>query len=105
DILPGYLPMPSYEPSEANDLAAYIRKHRSPKGWWDNIDKYIVSLLKAYYGDAATPANDFGFGWLPRLTGDHSHFGYWMDMAGGKLGRTFVYGTETAGAAPQRARE
>src|SRR6202521_6031447 len=87
DILPGYLPMPS---QDENTLAAWIKKNSSPKGWWYNIDKYIVSLLKAYYGEAATKANDFGFNWLPRLTGDHSHFGYWLDMADGKLGRLLV---------------
>ena len=35
--------------------------------------KYIVSLLKAWFGDAATAENDFCFDYLPRLTGDHSH--------------------------------
>ena len=34
---------------------------------------YAVSLLKAYFGDAATADNDFCFDYLPRLTGDHSH--------------------------------
>ena len=24
-------------------------------------------MLKAFYGDAATPENDFGYGWLPKL--------------------------------------
>jgi len=52
DILPGYLPMPSQELT----LAAYIKRNRSPKGWWFNLDKYIVSLLKAYYGAAAKKA-------------------------------------------------
>jgi len=97
DILPGYLPMPT---SEERDLTTYIRKHKSPKGWWFNLDKYIVSLLKAYYGDAATADNDFGFGWLPRLTGDHSHFGYWMDMKDGKLEGLFVMGQNPAVGAP-----
>ena len=97
DILPGYLPMPS----EADDsLPKYIEKHRSPKGWWYNLDKYIVSLLKAYYGDAATAGNAFGFGWLPRLTGDHSHFGYWLDMADGKLEGLVVMGQNPAVGAP-----
>ena len=27
-------------------------QHRPQTGWWHNIDKYIVSLLKAWYGDA-----------------------------------------------------
>src|SRR6266487_59394 len=93
DILPGYLPMPT---SSEESLDKYIEKHKSPKGWWTNLDKYIVSLLKAYYGDAATKENGFGFNCLPRLTGDHSHFGYWLDMADGKLEGLFVMGQNPA---------
>jgi formate dehydrogenase major subunit len=100
DILPGYLPMPMHSADDDNSLAAWIKLHQSPKGWWFNIDKYIVSLLKAYYGDAATNENDFGFGWLPRLTGDHSHFGYWLDMADGKLEGLLVMGQNPAVGAP-----
>jgi formate dehydrogenase major subunit len=96
DILPGYLPMPM----SGLTLSDYIEKHRSPKGWWYNLDKYIVSLLKAYYGDAATKANDFGFDWLPRLTGDHSYFGYWTDMKDGKLEGLFIFGQNPAVGSP-----
>ena len=35
---------------------------------------YAVSLLKSYWGDAATADNDFCFDYLPRLTGDHSTY-------------------------------
>jgi formate dehydrogenase major subunit len=97
DILPGYLPMPT---SNEASLDKYIENHKSPKGWWYNLDKYIVSLLKAYYSDAATSENGFGFNWLPRLTGDHSHFGYWLDMADGKLEGLFVMGQNPAVGAP-----
>jgi formate dehydrogenase major subunit len=97
DILPGYLPMPS---DKERDLASYIERHRSPRGWWYNLDKYIVSLLKAYYGEAATRQNDFGFNWIPRLTGDHSYFGYWLDMADGKLEGLLVMGQNPAVGSP-----
>jgi formate dehydrogenase major subunit len=97
DILPGYLPMPT---EKERDLAAYLEKHRAAKGWWNNIDRYLVSLLKAYYGDAATRENDFGFNLLPRLTGDHSYFGYWLDMADGKLEGLFVMGQNPAVGSP-----
>jgi formate dehydrogenase major subunit len=97
DVLPGYLPMPT---SEERDLASYLKKHKADKGWWHNVDKYMVSLLKAYYGDAATPENDFGFAWLPRLTGDHSYFGYWLDMADGKLEGLIVMGQNPAVGSP-----
>jgi formate dehydrogenase major subunit len=97
DILPGYLPMPT---EREPDLDAYFRKHKSTKGWWFNTDKYLVSLLKAYYGDAATRDNDFGFRWLPRLTGDHSYFGYWLDMADGQLEGLIVMGQNPAVGSP-----
>jgi formate dehydrogenase major subunit len=99
DILPGYLPMPKLG-SNSRDLNNYYSKHRDRTGWWWNIDKYIVSLLKAYYGDAATKENDFGFGWLPRITGDHSHQGYFLDMADGKMDGLFVMGQNPAVAGP-----
>ena len=105
DMLPGYLPMPTFESQDGGELQSYIDAHRSAKGWWSNIDKYIVSLLKAYYGDAATKENDFGFGWLPRLSGDHSHFGYWLDMADGKLEGLFVMGQNPAVGAPNASLE
>ena len=98
DILPGYLPMPTK--GKDDSLEKWIRDHQTPRGWWYNIDKYIVSLLKAYYGDSASKSNDFGFDWLPRLTGDHSHFGYWLDMADGKLEGLFVMGQNPAVGAP-----
>lgn len=99
DILPGYLPSPMLD-KDANSLKDYINKHRSRTGWWANFDKYIVSFLKAYYGDAATQQNDFGFNWLPRVTGDHSHFGFWLDMADGKLEGLFIMGQNPAVGAP-----
>src|SRR5205085_958610 len=100
DILPGYLPMPTQNTKDAITLESYIRQHKSPKGWWFNLDKYIVSLLKAYYGAKATKENDFGFDWLPRLTGDHSYFGYWTDMKDGKLEGLFVMGQNPAVGSP-----
>ena len=100
DVLPGYLPMPSHNAEEESTLASWIKAHRSPKGWWFNIDKYIVSLLKSYYGEAAGKTNDFGFHWLPKLTGDHSHFGYWLDMADGKMEGLIVMGQNPAVGGP-----
>jgi formate dehydrogenase major subunit len=95
DILPGYVPMPFFE-SDSKKLETYIKKHRSSTGWWHNFDKYIVSLLKAWYGPAATQENEFGFNFLPRVTGDHSELGYWLDMADGKMEGLFVMGQNPA---------
>jgi formate dehydrogenase major subunit len=95
DILPGYLPMPFFE-ADASDLKSYIKKHKPSTGLWANFDAYFISLMKAYYGDAATKENDYGFNWLPRVTGDHSHFGYWLDMQDGKMEGLFVMGQNPA---------
>lgn len=99
DILPGYLPMPFFG-NDSSDLSEFIEKHSSKTGWWANFDKYIISLLKAWYGDSATKENHFGFNFLPRVTGDHSHFGYWLDMADGKMDGLFVMGQNPAVGAP-----
>ena len=95
DILPGYLPMPLFE-SDSHQLEDYIKKHSTRTGLWSKFDHYFVSLMKAYYGDGAAKDNDWGFHWLPRITGDHSHFGYWLDMADGKLEGLFVMGQNPA---------
>lgn len=99
DILPGYLPMPFFE-GDAGNLKKYIGQHKTKAGWWGNFDKYIVSLLKAYYGDAASSDNEFGFRWLPRVTGDHSHQGYWLNMADGEVEGLFVMGQNPAVGGP-----
>ena len=85
---------------DSKNLADYVATHRDPTGWWWNFDKYIVSLLKAYYGEGAKQENDWGFNWLPRVTGDHSHQGYFLDMMDGKVEGLFVMGQNPAVAAP-----
>ena len=104
DLLPGYLPMPLFK-EDSEDLRGYIEKRGAKTGWWANFDKYIVSLLKAYYGDAATAENDYGFRWLPRLTGDHSHMAYWLEMLDGKMEGLFVMGDNPAVAGPNSGLE
>jgi formate dehydrogenase major subunit len=99
DILPGYMPMPFFD-SDSADLSRYIKKHGSSTGWWANFDKYIISLLKAWYGESAVASNDFCFNYLPRVTGDHSHFGYWMEMQEGKMEGLFIMGQNPAVGAP-----
>jgi formate dehydrogenase major subunit len=91
DILPGYLPMPFFDP-EKHELKDYVEKNSTKNGVWSNFNAYYVSLMKAWYGDAARADNDWGFHLMPRVTGDHSHFGYWLDMADGKMDGLFVMG-------------
>jgi formate dehydrogenase major subunit len=92
NLLPGYLPMPS--PRDGRTLDGYVESVRGnkQKGLWHNADTYIVSLLKEYWGDAATPDNDFCFDYLPRITGDHGTYRTAMDMVDGKVFGYFLLG-------------
>jgi formate dehydrogenase major subunit len=95
DILPGYMPTPVSK-RDGGSLREYITYNKAKAGLWSNLDKYIVSFLKAYYGDAATTETDFCFDYLPRVTGDHSHYGFWLDMADGKVEGLFLMGQNPA---------
>jgi formate dehydrogenase major subunit len=72
DLLPGYLPMPHAHAH--GDLQHYLKAEASEKGFWAHLPAYLVSLLKAYWGDAATADNDYCFDYLPRLTGAHGTY-------------------------------
>ena len=97
DILPGYLTMPR---KGDDTLQQYLDNYTKKTGLWSNYPKYIVSTLKAYYGKRATAENDFGYGWLPKLTGNHSFFEYLYDMLDGKMEGMFLMGQNPAVGAP-----
>ncbi|HEY6035925.1 MAG TPA: molybdopterin-dependent oxidoreductase, partial [Kofleriaceae bacterium] len=90
DLLPGYLPMPMV--AHAKDFQQYLHTHRSDSAWWSEMPKYIVSLLKAYFGEHATKDNDWMFDSLPKLSGDHSHMATIGLMADGLVKGYFVMG-------------
>jgi formate dehydrogenase major subunit len=90
DLLPGYVPMP--RASNDTSLQAYLEGNRSPSGWWHEFPKYAISLLKAYFGQNATAENDFGYDYLPRISGDHSHMTTVAAMADGALKGYFMVG-------------
>jgi formate dehydrogenase major subunit len=74
DLLPGYLPMPFAHHDRNDDLDSYVEAEKIENGFWANTRDYMVSLLKAYWGDVATADNDFCYDYMPRLTGDHSTY-------------------------------
>ena len=98
DSLPGYLKAPA--PADAN-LAAFLKRTTptaakpGPFDSWNyysNTSKFMVSLLKSFYGDAATKENDFGFDYLPRPGKDCSWTHIWDDMYAGKVKGMFAFG-------------
>ncbi len=69
------------------------------------MEAYAVSLLKAWFGDAATQENDYCFDYLPRLTGDHSIYPAVMGMVDGWCKGFFVMGENPAVGAEAVLRE
>ncbi|MFH8409165.1 formate dehydrogenase [Streptomyces sp. NPDC018019] len=94
NLLPGYLPMPHAHAHE--DLDTFVRASRTDKGFWGDMRAYFVSLLKAYYGDAATAGNDYCFGHLPRLTGAHSTYETVLAQLDGTCKGYFLMGENPA---------
>ena len=99
DMLPGYLPQPAAD-EQHETLDSYVENEGLPTGYWANFRKFIVSLLKAWYGDAATPENDFGFSWLPRVDADYSQLPYFDRMARGEVKGYFLFGQNPGGGGP-----
>jgi formate dehydrogenase major subunit len=95
NLLPGYLPMPSLLDGH-RDLEAYLRGVVTPTGAWSDAPRYAVSLLKAWYGDAAQPDNQFGFGYLPKLAGDFSFQPMLLAMKDGRMRGLFCMGQNPA---------
>jgi len=91
NMLPTYLAQPhAFKPHAS--LQEYIDAERTPTGWWHNSPKYIVSLLRAWYGDAATEENDRGYRFLPRIVGDHSQLPMTLAMCDGTIRGMVIIG-------------
>jgi formate dehydrogenase major subunit len=70
DTLPGYIKLAA---DKEQDFKAYLEA-RSPKplrpnqmSYGQNTPKFFVSLMKAWFGAAATAENDYAFHWLPKI--------------------------------------
>jgi len=99
DLLPGYLPQPTADAAHET-LDSYVEHEGLATGYWANFREFIVSLLKAWYGDAATKANDFRFDWLPRPDGDYSQLPTFDRMSRGEMAGYFLFGQNPGGGGP-----
>lgn len=95
NLLPGYLPQP-HGLKPHGTLHDYMMHEQTPTGWWHNFPKYVVSLLRAWYGDAVTRENDWGYGWLPKIVGDHSQLPMTLAMEDGLIRGLFLLGQNPA---------
>ena len=70
DQMPGYLALPKDgEPTLESYMKTRQFKPLRPgqTSYYQNYRKFLVSLMKAVYGDAATAENNWAYDWLPKL--------------------------------------
>jgi formate dehydrogenase major subunit len=106
DNLPGYLKVPT--PADDN-FDAWMKRitptQAKPEAWqsfnyWSNTPKFVVSLLKAFYGDAATKQNGWAFDYLPKVDRNFSWVQLWDNMYNGIVKGLFAFGMNGVAIGP-----
>ncbi len=104
DVLPGNVPMPA---SADADVEAYLERVTAPAATMENVispwrsrPRHAISLLKAWYGDAATEANEFGWEYLPKLGGNYSFIPLFEAMNAGTIRGLLAWGMNPAVSGP-----
>ena len=93
NYLPGYMDYPAAtEPT----LAAYTKKN----GTGDT--RFLVNMLKAFYGDNATKENDFCYAWLPKKNPSKNYgtLSIFEDAIAGKMKLLWIVGQNPAVTTP-----
>jgi formate dehydrogenase major subunit len=102
-IVPGYMAIPNE--AKHPTLKNYLEKETPKAGYWSNKPKFFVSLLKAFWGDAAKKENDFAFDYLPKIGKGFAGAGYsWIPlfeaMDAGSIKGMLVWGMNPAVSSP-----
>ena len=107
NLLPGYMTLPG---EKETDYDAYIAK-RAPKpmrpgqlSYWQNYGKFHVSLMKAWYGAAATKDNNWAFDYLPKLDKTYDVLQVFELMHQGKMTGYFAQGFNPLNSFPNKAK-
>ncbi len=107
-LLPGYLASPEKKDQTLADfLNTNTPKTNDPKSanWWGNYPKYMTSLLRAWYGDYATPENDYAYHLVPKRSGNYSHISLFEAMYAGKIKGLMAFGQNPAVGGPNSLKE
>jgi len=107
-ILPGYLKSPMKDNQTLEHyLEKWTPKTDDPKSanWWGNYPKYIVSLLKAWYGENATAENEFGYQYVPKRSENYSHISLFEAMSADRIKGLICWGQNPAVGGPNAGKE
>ena len=98
DNLPGYLKVPTPADGSFDGWMSRITPTISKPGewqsfnYWSNTPKFAASMLKAFYGDAATKQNGFAYDYLPKVDRNYSWVNLWDNMYNGIVKGIFAFG-------------
>ncbi len=107
NLLPGYLTLPN---DKETDYHGYIGKRAlkplrpGQMSYWQNYAKFHVSLMKAWFGNAATKENNWCYDWLPKLDMEYDVLRAFELMHQGKLNGYFCQGFNPLGSIPNKAK-
>jgi formate dehydrogenase major subunit len=107
NLLPGYINLPSEnEQDYAKFIAARAFKPLRPNqlSYWQNLDKFVVSLMKAWWGDGATAENNWAYDYLPKLDKLYDMLQVFELMSQGKMNGFICQGFNPLAAAPNKAK-
>jgi len=107
NLLPGYLTLPGDKEQEYEKyIAVRAQKPLRPNqlSYWQNYAKFHVSLMKAWWGDAATPENHWGYEYLPKLDKGYDMLQTFELMSQGKMNGYICQGFNPLAAAPNKAK-
>ncbi len=102
-LLTGYIKAPiNTDETLQKYLARITPQSKDPKSanWWQNTPKYVVSLLKSWYGDVATKDNEFCYQYLPKATGNYSVMSLLHAMDEGTIKGLMCWGMNPAVSSP-----
>ncbi len=99
-ILPGYMPTPAASTHPTFQAYKEQRVQAAGKSYWTNTPKFITSLLKAFWGDAATEANNFAYDWLGKVSGNYSHISLFEAIFDGTIRGLWIMGQNPAVGGP-----
>ncbi len=104
-MLPGYMSLPK---DSEQDYKGYIEKRaqkparKDQMSYWQNYEKFMVSMMKSWYGDAATKDNNWAFHYLPKVDKDHDIIQVFDDMYHGKMTGYIAQGFNPLAAFPNK---
>ncbi len=104
EVLPGYLKVPA--PGQRT-IADYVDQSASKKShpnalnfFGENYGKFMVSTLKAWFGDKARKDNEFAFDHLPKPAGNSSWITIFDQALQGKMEGVMLSGMTAASIGP-----